>query len=89
MEDLKYSQEPFILDFRDGVTLLQNAGFEQSFLDDLSTQNEKELGRLVKEQFGYDLFVLDKYPLCVRPFYTMPANDSIYSHSFDVIMRGQ
>lgn len=88
-EDLKYSREPFILNFRDGVTLLQNAGFEQSFLDDLSTRNEWELGRLVKEQFGYDLFVLDKYPLCVRPFYTMPANDDIYSHSFDVIMRGQ
>lgn len=89
LENLKYSQQPFILNFKDGVTMLNNAGFEQSITDDLSTVNEKELGRLVREQFGYDLFVLDKYPLSVRPFYTMPATDGVYSHSFDVIMRGQ
>ena len=62
--------------------------------EDLSTANEKFLGKLVKQkvikvyfeklyfklnnminyifQYGTDFFILDKYPLNVRPFYTMP-----------------
>ena len=38
----------------------------------LSTPNEKLLGKLVKQKYDTDFFILDKYPLCVRPFYTMP-----------------
>ena len=28
------------------------------------------------EKYGTDFYVLDKYPLAIRPFYTMPAADS-------------
>jgi aspartyl/asparaginyl-tRNA synthetase len=38
----------------------------------LSTENEKWLGRLVKEKYKTDYFILDKFPLAIRPFYTMP-----------------
>lgn len=38
----------------------------------ISTPNEKLLGKLVKQKYDTDFFILDKYPLCVRPFYTMP-----------------
>jgi aspartyl/asparaginyl-tRNA synthetase len=37
-----------------------------------STENEKWLGRLVKEKYKTDYFILDKFPLAIRPFYTMP-----------------
>ncbi len=37
-----------------------------------STEKERILGRLVKEKYGTDFFMLDKFPLDVRPFYTMP-----------------
>ena len=37
-----------------------------------STPNEKFLGKLVKAKYGTDFYILDKYPLAVRPFYTMP-----------------
>jgi aspartyl/asparaginyl-tRNA synthetase len=30
------------------------------------------LGKLVKEKYKSDFFVLDKFPAGVRPFYTMP-----------------
>lgn len=40
---------------------------------DLSTELERQLGRLVKEKFGTDYFILLKYPSKVRPFYTMPS----------------
>ena len=37
-----------------------------------STPNEKFLGKLVKAKYGTDFYILDKYPLAIRPFYTMP-----------------
>ena len=37
-----------------------------------STENEKRLGRLVKAKYKTDYFIIDKFPLALRPFYTMP-----------------
>jgi aspartyl-tRNA synthetase len=55
----------------------------------LSTPNEKLLGRLVRERHQTDFYVLDKFPLAVRPFYTMPdPKDEKYSNSYDMFMRG-
>lgn len=33
---------------------------------------EKQLGRLIKEKYNTDFYILDKFPLAIRPFYTMP-----------------
>jgi aspartyl-tRNA synthetase len=100
-DNLVYSAEPLIISFEDGIKMLVKAGFLQNFDDDLSTVNEKELGKLVKTEFGSDIFVLNKYPLKVRPFYTMPAEPNKeenenkdkpniqYSNSYDIIMRGE
>lgn len=41
-------------------------------------------------QYGTDFYMLDKYPLAVRPFYTMPdPNNKKYSNSYDMFMRGE
>jgi len=55
-----------------------------------STENEKLLGRLVKEKYHTDYFILDKFPLSIRPFYTMPdpVNPEL-SNSYDFFMRGE
>jgi len=37
-----------------------------------STENEKRLGRIVKAKYKTDYFIMDKFPLALRPFYTMP-----------------
>lgn len=59
-------------------------------LDDFMTTQERVLGQLVKEKFGSDFFIVDQYPLVVRPFYSMPnPEDSRYANAFDVFMRGQ
>ena len=43
-----------------------------------STENEKRLGRIVKEKYDTDYFIIDKFPLELRPFYTMPdPNDPV------------
>jgi nondiscriminating aspartyl-tRNA synthetase len=97
-KDLSYPMIPLIIEFKDGVILLREHGFKQGDYDDLSTENERQLGIIVKEKYNSDLFILDKYPLKARPFYTMPdyvkTNDGFlvetpYSCSYDVILRGQ
>lgn len=88
-DEIKISPEPLIIQFIDGVRMLNDAGYQQNPYDDLSSANEQKLGELVKQKYGYDIFVLDKYPLHIRPFYTHPSEDGLYSYSYDVIMRGQ
>ncbi|CAH6419340.1 Aspartyl-tRNA synthetase [uncultured virus] len=67
-----------------------NRNFQfQDPLQDISTTNEKLLGQIVKEKYNSDLFVLTNYPRAVRPFYTkVSENDSNYTDSFDIILRG-
>ena len=37
-----------------------------------STMNEKRLVRIVREKYDTDYFIIDKFPMALRPFYTMP-----------------
>ncbi|KAG8222922.1 hypothetical protein J437_LFUL000216 [Ladona fulva] len=93
----QYPVEPFVfldpplrLEFSEARELLKEAGVEQGEEDDLSTPDEKLLGRLVKAKYDTDFYILDKYPLAVRPFYTMPdPNDKKKSNSYDMFMRGE
>lgn len=90
-------EEPLIIGFCNGVDMLNEAGFTQSKLEDIGSVNERELGKLVKEKHGSDLFVLMNYPSSARPFYTMVDYRtnlitgqriySDYSRSFDIIFR--
>ncbi|GAM87062.1 hypothetical protein ANO11243_050830 [Dothideomycetidae sp. 11243] len=87
--------------FSEGIKMLREDGVEIGDYDDLSTPDEKHLGRLILKKYGTDFYILDKYPLAIRPFYTMPAADSPahlkdakdpntgYSNSYDFFMRGQ
>ena len=91
-EDLKYLKKTLKIDYATGCKLLREAGVDQGDYDDLSTENEKKLGDIVREKYDTDFFIMDKYPLDVRPFYTMPdpnvsisfaiyTSSSIFAHS--------
>ncbi|KAK8737578.1 hypothetical protein OTU49_004548 [Cherax quadricarinatus] len=89
-EPFKFLDPPLCLEFKEGVALLKEAGIEMEETEDLSTPNEKLLGRLVKAKYDTDFYILDKYPLAVRPFYTMPdPNNPKWSNSYDMFMRGE
>jgi aspartyl/asparaginyl-tRNA synthetase len=76
--------------FEEAVKMLQEAGVQQNPEDDLNTENEKLLGKLVKEKYDTDFYILDKFPLAVRPFYTMPdPKDKRWSNSYDLMIRGE
>ncbi|WWC62427.1 aspartate-tRNA(Asn) ligase [Kwoniella dejecticola CBS 10117] len=95
-EDFLFLDETLKLPFKEGIKMLKEAGAKASDgselgeLDDLSTENEKFLGRLVREKYQTDYFILDKFPLAIRPFYTMPDPvDPTLSNSYDFFMRGE
>mmetsp|Transcript_20506 Transcript_20506/g.31601 ORF Transcript_20506/g.31601 Transcript_20506/m.31601 type:complete len:608 (-) Transcript_20506:1979-3802(-) len=89
-EDLKYCRPTLKLSYAEGCALLREAGVEQDDYEDLSTVNEKKLGDIVREKYDTDFFFMDKYPLSVRPFYTMPDPENPkLSNSYDFFIRGQ
>ncbi|KAL5708415.1 aspartate--tRNA ligase [Ranunculus cassubicifolius] len=89
-EPLKYLRKSLVLTFQEGVQMLKEAGIEVDPLGDLNTETERKLGQLVKEKYETDFYILHRYPLAVRPFYTMPCyNDPLYNNSFDVFLRGE
>ena len=89
-EPLQYLRPTLRLTFPEGVAMLQEAGIPVDPLGDLSTETERQLGRLVKERYGTDFYILHRYPTAARPFYTMPcADDPRYTNSYDVFIRGE
>ncbi|KAG8175427.1 hypothetical protein JTE90_002857 [Oedothorax gibbosus] len=89
-EPFKFLEPSLRLDFSQGIALLREAGVEVGDDDDLSTPDEKLLGKLVKAKYDTDFYILDKFPLKVRPFYTMPdPHNPKLSNSYDMFMRGE
>lgn len=86
---LTIPRTPVFIDFREGVSMLQEAGCDQDPLDDLNTANEKKLGELVKEKYDTDMFILERYPTGKRAFYSMvDESDPDYCLSYDIILCG-
>eukprot|EP00730_Choanoeca_flexa_P017543 TRINITY_DN8464_c0_g1_i1.p1 TRINITY_DN8464_c0_g1~~TRINITY_DN8464_c0_g1_i1.p1 ORF type:complete len:604 (+),score=166.53 TRINITY_DN8464_c0_g1_i1:41-1852(+) len=89
-EPFKWLEPSLVLQWPEAIAMLREAGEEIGDFDDISTPQEKLLGRLVKEKYDTDFYILDKFPLCIRPFYTMPdPNNPAYSNSYDLMMRGE
>lgn len=89
-EDFLVPEKTVKLEFPEAVAMLREAGQEMGDYDDLSTEQERVLGRLVREKYQTDFFMLDKFPAAIRPFYTMPdPKNPKYSNSYDFFMRGQ
>ncbi|GMR43359.1 hypothetical protein PMAYCL1PPCAC_13554, partial [Pristionchus mayeri] len=89
-EPFKFAEPALILKYSEAIDLLRKDGVEIGDEEDLSTPVEKQLGRLVKAKYDTDFYILDKFPLAVRPFYTMPdPHDNRYSNSYDMFMRGE
>ncbi|KAM4065089.1 tRNA synthetases class II (D, K and n) domain-containing protein [Hirsutella rhossiliensis] len=82
------------LTFAEGQALLRAEGPEAyrnvSDDEDMSTPQEKALGALIRQKYGTDFYVLDKFPEGARPFYALedPGNTKV-TNAFDFFMRGQ
>jgi nondiscriminating aspartyl-tRNA synthetase len=94
-EPVMFTDEPCVLHWPEAMELLKTEGGmgEEEMgdeMNDLTGAMELALGKIVKEKYGTDFFMLDKYPSSIRPFYTMPdPDDARYSNSYDIFIRGQ
>ncbi|ERN09785.1 hypothetical protein AMTR_s00029p00241780 [Amborella trichopoda] len=89
-EPLKYLRKTLRLTFEEGIQMLREAGIEADLLGDLNIETERKLGQIVRDKFNTDFYILHRYPLALRPFYTLPCSDNTsFGRSFDVFMRGE
>merc|ERR1711988_1129878 len=89
-EPLVYLKPSLRITFAEGVQMLNDAGYEQSPHEDIDTEKEKVLGRLVKEKYNTDFYIMYEYPRSARPFYTMPhPTDPNLTNSYDMFIRGE
>ena len=89
-EPLILTPEVLKLPWVEGIKLLTENGYKQDINEDLDTENEKALGRLVHEKYKTDFYILYGYPKSARPFYTMPdPKDDNFTNSFDAFIRGE
>ncbi|KAF9481378.1 aspartate-tRNA ligase [Pholiota conissans] len=92
-DDFKWREGPegtLVLSFREAVDILVEDGVPREGLDDFTTAQEKRLGVLIKKKYDTDYYIIDKFPMELRPFYTMPdPEDPTLSNSYDFFMRGE
>lgn len=90
-EPVEFTDEPCVIHWPEAMEILSEKGFDiGDGTGDLTGAMELALGEVVKEKYGTDFFMLDKYPMEIRPFYTMPdPEDPKFSNSYDIFIRGQ
>jgi aspartyl-tRNA synthetase len=77
------------LTYDEALEILEEQGMHVRWGDDLTTESEKKLGEAMLER-GHELYFITKYPLKIKPFYTMPSSeDPRYSCSFDLEYKGR
>ena len=90
IEPFQYTEKPLFFTFQEAAQILNEAGYPQDPMEDLKTEAEKLFGKIVKEKYHTDFYVIHRYPAEVRPFYTMICEDDPnWTCSFDVFMRGE
>ncbi|GIX64828.1 aspartate-tRNA ligase [Babesia caballi] len=96
IEPFKWLEQTPRIRFTEAVEMLRGTELASEIPEDISsydfsTEQEKRLGRLVRERFQTDYYIVYEYPMNARPFYTMPLERDgvMFTHSYDFFMRGE
>ncbi len=74
---------------KEAQDIVEKLGMPPDRTSDLSSDQEKALGKCIKEQRGADFVFVTMFPSKVRPFYHMrPADDQSMTYSFDLLYNG-
>lgn len=75
--------------FTEAKKKLLAAGVKGEKEYDFSTEEEKALGEIIKQETGHDFVFVTDYPTEARPFYHMRhENDQALTKSFDLLYKG-
>ncbi len=90
LPDLQIPEIPFPrMTMRQAKEKLRRYGITSEKEGDFSPEEEREIGRIVKEKTGSDFVFVTEYGAKVRAFYHMrPDNDPTVTKSFDLIYKG-
>lgn len=94
-EDFQWLEETPIFTYEEAIKMLIQHGKlhlkeEEILAYDMSTDMEKELGKIVKASHHTDYYIIINFPSALRPFYTMYKEDEpAISNSYDFFMRGE
>lgn len=88
--DIEVPSKPFPkITFAEAKGKLKVAGIKGDKDFDFSTEEEKELGEIIKKEIGHDFVFVTDYPIEARPFYHMRQTDNPrLTKSFDLLYRG-
>ena len=73
------------ISYDNAIVKLNNENVRINWGEDLGTEEEKSLGKIMKKE-GHDFYFITKYPIEAKPFYTM--YDDKYSRGFDLECNG-
>ncbi len=74
--------------YTEAISILQESGKRVKEGDDIDTEGEKLIGKVMMER-GHELYFIRDYPSAIKAFYVMPKEDDPeYSHSFDMEYKG-
>ena len=80
---------PFVrIQYDEALQILEKNGMNPTWGEDLTTEHEKKIGEVMEDN-GHELYFITKYPLKIKPFYTMPSEEPKYSNSFDLVFKGR
>jgi nondiscriminating aspartyl-tRNA synthetase len=86
-------KEPFVpkkidkVSYDEVLKLLEKNGKSLQWGADLDTESEKLLGDVMEKEYGSQLYFITRFPLKIKPFYTMPYDEK-YSRAFDLGYKG-
>ncbi|ODS42427.1 MAG: aspartate--tRNA(Asn) ligase [Candidatus Altiarchaeales archaeon IMC4] len=75
------------LRYDDVLDMIAGQGKKIEWGHDIDTEGEKVLGRIMAKE-GKDIYFITKYPLNIKPFYTMPDTNKKYARAFDLEHTG-
>jgi nondiscriminating aspartyl-tRNA synthetase len=73
--------------YDEALKLLEKNGKSLQWGADLDTESEKLLGDVMEKEYGSQLYFITRFPLKIKPFYTMPYDEK-YSRAFDLGYKG-
>ncbi|CAD8081948.1 unnamed protein product [Paramecium sonneborni] len=89
-EPITISQPIIRLTFLEGLKLLQQSDIIKHPITYMTISELKQLGKLIKEKFGTDFFIMHRFPREYEPIYVMPCKDNPeFSLSYVLFLRGE